>query len=392
MGFWKKLFQFKKNKIEDAENWAELVYARENVDVYDAEQRTRYVNSCLEQMAEASQELENVNYEYSLVTSYLTDIEEIEALPKEERDKIDKIAHALKALEQENIKYKDKKILISDEEYYQMRRQESEVEEGIKKLKEAEKYGTLIKQDLQRLNGELHAYDYRKIELESIMVNFKGMAIIFLTALVICLLMLVILQFGFEMDTYIGYFASILAGVLAIAVVCVKYIDADRELLRVTKAINKLIQLQNKVKIRYVNNINLLEYLYVKYNVEHSSKLEKKWKIFLQEKEERKQLAESEGKIDNYREQLLRQLMRYRVKTPERWVNQINGLVDKREMVETRHELIQRRQAIRKQMEYNNEVARVAKQEIMDLVTSYPEFAQEITNMVDEYEHQHNIT
>ena len=81
--------------------------------------------------------------------------------------------------------------------------------------------------------------------------------------------------------------------------------------------------------------------------------------------------------------------MRYRVKTPERWVNQINGLVDKREMVETRHELIQRRQAIRKQIEYNNDVATVAKQEIMDLVKTYPEFAQELTDMVDTYENRY---
>lgn len=389
MGFWKKLFRSKKVKEDKEENWAELVYARKNVDIYDQEQRTRYVTSCLEQIAEASQELENVNYEYSLVTSYLTDIEEIESLPEEEREKVNKIARTLQSLELEYAQYKDKKILISEEEYYQMRRQETEVEEGIDKLKETEKYGTLIKQDLQRLNGELHAYDYRKIELESIMVNFKGMAIIFLTALVICLVMLVILQFGFEMNTYIGYFVSILAGVLAIAVVCVKYMDADKELLRVSKAINKLIQLQNKVKIRYINNINLLEYLYMKYNVDHSSKLERMWVNFLQEKEERKQFAETEGKIESYRSQLLRQLMRYRVKTPERWVNQINGLVDKREMVETRHELIQRRQAIRKQIEYNNDVATVAKQEIMDLVKTYPEFAQELTDMVDTYENRY---
>lgn len=201
--------------------------------------------------------------------------------------------------------------------------------------------------------------------------------------------MLVILQFGFEMNTYIGYFVSILAGVIAIAVVCVKYMDADKELLRVTKAINKLIQLQNKVKIRYVNNINLLEYLYMKYNVDHSSKLERMWVNFLQEKEERKQFAETEGKIESYRSQLLRQLMRYRIKTPERWVNQINGLVDKREMVETRHELIQRRQAIRKQIEYNHEVATVAKQEIMDLAKMYPQYAHEFTSMVDTYENRY---
>ena len=140
MGFWKKLFRSKKVKEDKEENWAELVYARKNVDIYDQEQRTRYVTSCLEQIAEASQELENVNYEYSLVTSYLTDIEEIESLPEEEREKVNKITRNLQSLELEYAQYKDKKILISEEEYYQMRRQETEVEEGIDKLKETEKY------------------------------------------------------------------------------------------------------------------------------------------------------------------------------------------------------------------------------------------------------------
>ena len=45
--------------------------------------------------------------------------------------------------------------------------------EGIKKLTEAEKYRKLVKQDLNRLDGERHAYVYRRTELKNIMVNLK---------------------------------------------------------------------------------------------------------------------------------------------------------------------------------------------------------------------------
>ena len=75
--------------------------------------------------------------------------------------------------------------------------------------------------------------------------------------------------------------------------------DAGRELQRVEKTINKIIQLQNKVKIRYVNNCQLMEYLYLKYNTDSAAKLEKQWKMYQDEKEERKQFAEAEAKIED---------------------------------------------------------------------------------------------
>lgn len=66
--------------------------------------------------------------------------------------------------------------------------------------------------------------------------------------------------------------------------VCIRYMDAGRELQRVEKTINKIIQLQNKVKIRYVNNCQLMEYLYLKYNTDSAAKLEKQWKMYQDEK------------------------------------------------------------------------------------------------------------
>ena len=384
MKWWQKLFG-KMKKTEYLDDWEEIVYARDSVDFADEEQRSRYITGCLEQMQEATREIDLLTGEYSRVTSYLTDMEEIEALPSEEREEVNRIANKLVVLERERARYRSKKDRMGDTEYYQIRKLEGEVEEGIKKLKSGEEYATLVKQDLQRLNGERHAYAYRKAELQNMKANFRGMAVIFLTALGVCLIMLAILQFVFQMNTYVGNFIAVMAAAIAITVLCVKYIDADKELIRVEKSINKLIQLQNKVKIRYVNNSQLLDYLYMKYNTDSAANLEKCWNAYLKEKEERQQYAEAEARTEYYQKELVDKLSCYRVSDPGRWVGQVSALLDKREMVEIRHELILRRQALRKQMDYNNDVGETAHREIMDVVEQYPDYAQEIMDMVNRF-------
>lgn len=388
MGFWRKLFRIgsgEKRELPEFD-WEEIVYDHAEVDFSDEEQRSRYITNCLEQIAEASKEINLLNGEYGLVTAYLTDMEEIEALPEQSRDELDSVTQRLVSLEQEREQYLGKKDRMKDSDYFRMRKQEDEVTEGIGKLKEAEKYHKLVKDDLRRLDRERHAYDYRREELYTMQTNLRGMAVIFVSALVACLVMLAILQFGFQMNTYVGYFITILSAAIAIATVCVKYVDADKELGTVERSISKLIQLQNKVKIRYVNNKNLLDYLYIKYGTESAGELEKRWNDYQDEKEERKQFAEAEAKTDYYQQELIKILSRFRVSDPGRWVNQARALLDPREMVEIRHELILRRQALRQQLDYNNDVAKIARDEIMSVVKEHPKYGMEIMDMVDRYE------
>ena len=59
-----------------------------------------------------------------------------------------------------------------------MERIADEVEEGYEKLSEAEEYQGRIKQDLGRLDGEKHAYLYRKSEVMNLIADTRGMAII----------------------------------------------------------------------------------------------------------------------------------------------------------------------------------------------------------------------
>lgn len=380
--------KLKAEKIEEQDDYEQLVYERDKVNINDKEERTRYLNNCMEQLAEAEKELNLLTGEYSLVTAYLTDMEEIEALPNEESKELKETANKILNLDNERSTYLSKKGRMKDSEYKQIESQEEEIEEGIEKIKEAEKYRKLVQQDLNRLDGERHAYRYRKNELNTILVNLKGMAVICLTAAVACLLMLVILQFGFHLETAIGYFVTIATAAVAVTIICLKYTEALHELEKVEQSTNKLIQLQNKVKIRYVNNANLLEYLYIKYGVDSGEKLQKLWSMYQKEKEERRQFAESEARLDYYREQLVKNLMRYRVKDPGRWIHQVRAIVDPKEMVEIRHGLIVRRQALRKQMEYNQKLAETASEEVKDIAVGYPQYKEEISTLVERYEKQ----
>ena len=145
-----------------------------------------------------------------------------------------------------------------------------------------------------------------------------------------------------------------------------------------------MILLQNKVKIRYINNTNLLEYLRLKYEVERADELNDLWNRYVKEKEEREALELAEDDLAFYNKEMLRTLYHYQLQIPDIWPGQALALVDNREMVEIRHGLIQQRQSLRKRMEYNQGLAENAKQIIKEVAHDYPQDADEILKKVSD--------
>lgn len=382
MNFFKKLFS-KKQNIESNEPDEQVTKLRRDVNFDSPEDRSRYIMDCLEQLETGTRETEILTGEYQLITEYLTDTEEIDALPDEQHSKLEALASQLTGYDSEMKKYRDRKNRMSDIDFYTLRSHESEVEDGIKKLREGEKYAVKIKKDLRRLDGERQANEFRKQELKRSKANYKGMVGIFITAYIFCMLLLVFLQFVLGLSVFIGYFLATAVMAIACAVAAIKYIDSDKEQATAQNTVNKLIKLQNTVKIRYVNNRRLLEFLYLKYHVENAEKLEKLWRLYQQEKEERRQFIEAEARNEYCSKQFLAMLTSFRIKYPDRWLFQTSAILDKREMVEVRHELILKRQAIREQMEHNKKLADDARDEIADISLLYPEYAKEILEMVD---------
>lgn len=389
MGLLQRIFNWKRDYEEayEVEEWNEIVYDRDDLQVHNRKQREEYVRGCLEQIAEASREVENLQHEYQVVTSHLKDIEEIEALPENESRLLMECAKRIDTLERQQSGYKERKNRMTDEKFYQMECMEEEVQEAYEKLEKAEEYQNLIKRDLRRLDSERQAYGFRKIELRHLMKDTRSMTIVCATAVIFCLLLLVVLQYAFSFDVKIGYLAAGGIGALAITAIFLKYNDAVRELSQVESGISRLIRLQNTVKIRYVNNTHLLDYLYMKYNVKSAQELGRDYKQYLEEKDERHNYKRAEIELDSTQQEFLHILRRYQVKDPMIWLYQTQALLDKKEMIEIRHNLIIRRQSLRRRMDYNKEViAGKAKAEVKDLVENYPKYAKEILGIVAEYD------
>lgn len=394
---WRRLFGRKEKEnisyeLEDGTERALPVFHRENINMHNKGEREQYLRSCLEQIADAELQLHRLEYEYNMVTSHLTDIEELARSPEEMQLEIREAAEKLDELKEVQVSYTEKKNRISDAAFARMDQLEGDVEEGIKKLREAEDYQKLVKSDMRRLNGERHAYEYRRDELERELKNASGIAVICFAALVTVLVVLFILQMAFRFDTKLGYVLAVFVAAAVILKLFLRHNEAGREIVRVEKDINRLILLQNTVKIRYVNNKHLLDYLCMKFHVKKAAELQSIWERYREEKAERERLAKASEDYVYYQKELLRLLRQARIRDTSVWLHQVGAILEEKEMTALRQGLVGRRKVLREQMDYNRQLAAAAQAEVADISGKYPKYKEEILELISEYERKQKET
>lgn len=371
---------------EDAEwDWNGIINDRTYLKMSDPYQREKYIRSLVEQVKNASVELDKLSYEYNVVTAVLKDMDELEALPAEEKHRIMEYAKKILYFQKEKQDYQQKKSKMTESQFYRMEQYEENASKIYGDMHKAEKYREMVKDDLSRLEGEKHAFQYRKSELKHEMTNSRGMALICMLAMGLLLVMLCIMQFGFEMEVVVGYFITIIAGTIALAVIYTRYLEQANEFTRVEKGMNRIILLQNTVKIRYVNNVNLLDYLYLKYNVKSSREWKTLCEIYEEEKRAREINEQNEEEMDYFQGELLKILRNFQLSDARLWLRSPLALYDHREMVEIRHEHIVRRQKLRAQMDYNKRLAKDGEKELRAFIAEYPQHSKEALQMMDRY-------
>ncbi len=371
---------------EDSEwDWNTIVNDRTYLNINDPYQREKYVRSLVEQVKDASTQLDKLSYEYNVVTAVLKDMDELDALPPSEKNRIMEIAKKILHYQKEKQEYQNKKSRLTDSQFYRMEQYEDSSPRIYEDMHKAEKYREMIKDDLSRLEGEKHAFQYRKSELKHGMSDSRGMALICMLAMGLLLGMLAIMQFVFEMKTGIGYVITIVAGAAALTIIYARFVDQGKELKRVEKGMNRIILLQNTVKIRYVNNVNLLDYLYLKYNVKSAREWKNLCDIYEEEKRARTINEMNEEELDYQQSELLKILRNYQLSDARLWLRSPLALYDHREMVEIRHEHIIRRQKLRAQMDYNRRMAKEGEKELRAFIAEYPQYSKEAINMMDRY-------
>ncbi len=366
-------------------DWDHIMEDRHLFKMSDEVQREKYIRSLVEQVRDASNELDKLSSEYNAVTAMLKDMDEIDALPLSEKIGLQDAARNILYYEEEAKDYEAKKSAMTEAQYRSMERFEDSMPKAYEDMAEAERYKGLIKDDLRKLDGEKHAFLFRQDELVREIANLKGMTVICVFAAVLLVIMLLVLQYGFEMEVGIGYIVTALSAAVAITLLYVKYTDAIKEKKRTEKGINRLILLQNTVKIRYVNNSNLLDYLYTKYNTKSAAELKKVWEMYELERNEREQAALNEKELTFYQAELLHKLRKYQLNDVYAWLHNPLAIIEHNEMVELRHAHILQRQKLRARMDYNKRLAKEGQSELKDFVKQYPEYSAEALKMVERY-------
>lgn len=372
-------------EYEDPE-WDKFAGEREPLDLNNTNVQEQYVRSLLEQLKNASDEIDHLKNEYEAVSGYLRDMEEVEEIPAKEREEIEKIAKHIRELRAEHDRYVLKESNMSDKEYKMVETYEEEIARACDELEQEEEMKKKIKHDLSRLDREKNAYAYRRSELEACVDNSKGVCMIIMGTAVVLTILLFLMQVGLELDVRIGYYLTIALTAVALTVVYVKYVNYSSEKARVSGTINELIILENKVKIRYVNNKNLLDYLYMKYDVPDAWTLRDLYTRFEKEREAKQKFRNNEIVYQDELAKLVKALRRFNIHDPEMWIHQVDAIVDSKEMVESRHGFISRRQKLRKRMEYNQNLAKEASEAIKAVIKEYPESADRILELVNIYE------
>ncbi|WP_099466671.1 hypothetical protein [Konateibacter massiliensis] len=379
----------KKNKtqreklIADVENdLKEKNLNLEEINVNNKEQRDQYVQYSCDQIKVAARELADAKQEYNLVTTYLSDMQQIDKLPENNKAEVMDLAREIVGLNKERKSYQSASSKITDLQYSQIELNEDDIPKVLADLDAREKEQNLIKTDLGYLEGEKTSLVFMRKDTVRSLKNMKALAVITLFTLIITLLMLFILNNLFNMNISLGFSVAVLAGAVASTAIFIKIRYSIVELRKYELKINRAIGLLNSTKIRYVNSTNALDSIYDKYNVGSARELAFLWEQYLSAKAESQRYKMNTSDLDYHNRQLTNILTRYKINTPSFWVHHALALVDNIEMIETRHNLIVRRQNLRKRVEYNTEIIKKVKNDITKIAADNPEYMDEIVSVI----------
>ncbi len=310
------------------------------------------VDTC-EQMIDAAREFEDAKEEYALVTNYLTDIEKIENMAPADKKIMQDAAANIAVLNKKRNEFLKTENRISDSQYAQMQELEEEIPRAIRRLERNESYLDTINRDLKYLEGEKVQLDMDKeysIERQNKLRVYAILIIIFFAAVVVvCFAMRLILNVETTIFMFIGALLSAVAGVF----IYLSYQNETNEIKSCVANKNRAVSLENRVKIKYVNVKNSVDYTYEKYHVKNSKEFVYIYEQYLLAVKDKERFRQTSDDLEYNNRKLLDVLQKNRFYDSKVWLNYANAIVEPREMVELKHELIGRRQKLRGRMQYN---------------------------------------
>lgn len=337
---------------DNADNTNE--YSDDNIEKVSAGNRTenerQNVRDFCEQLVDSVTHMEEAKTEYRIVTEYLSDIQRIEELPVDMAKKLIDTSEQIVRLDKERQTYVESENLLPPEQYNIMSTYEGDIIDTIKKLNEMEMRDSMLKSDMGHLEGEKEDLKYNRLDDADKIEHLRG---IIITILVLFLLTSGFLCiYAFMAKTSVTLYALITGAVAMIcfAIFYVRYSSLKREITDTDAKVNRAISLLNKVKVKYINNTNALDYIYAKYDINSSKELEYRYELYNTMVRDEKKYYQANSELRVKREELIKQLDSIGVRDSQVWIKQAEALIDRRELVEIKHGLNVRRQSLRDRM------------------------------------------
>lgn len=340
--------------------------------------------SC-ELIAESRKQIEEAKAEYQMVTSYLTDMQKIDLIPKEQRQNMEDAARRIISLSRERENYQRRNTSITDIQYRLFERYEEQIPKELVNLRESENYQELIHQDIERLEQEKQNLSDEVEEIRGRQSFLKGIAIT--TCIIIILLFLIIAFLGglSKANLILPFLLTILMGMASALYLFIEARKITHDLRLAGIKQNRQISLMNKVKIKSVNNRNYLEYACSKYMVDNYEQFKARWEEYVKVKDETRRYQSNTELLEFYNNELIKELVKAGIADSEIWIYQPSAILDGREMVEVRHRLNVRRQKLRERIESDSRQIEEAIRNIREARKAYPELEDETIHILKRY-------
>lgn len=313
--------------------------------------KNHVVNLC-EQMIDISRELDDVRHEYDQVTAYLNDIQVVEGLGGEQRKQLEEVATQVTKLINVRNDYLNAEHKISDEVFNQMEEMEAEIPAIIRRLKTNEADLETVKHDLNFLASEKVECSVTRQEREEELEQLRKFSVILFVSFGGIAILVAMLSMKLKWDLLPVIVVALFATLAAVYVILRKQ-ECDKDIQQSDVNQNYIISLENRIKIKYVNAKNAVDYTCNRFHVKNSQELIFNYEQYIEICKEREKFKQTNEDLEYYKNRLVRILHGLNLYDAKIWLNYANAIIDKNEMVELKHELFSRRQFLRGRIDYN---------------------------------------
>ncbi len=336
-----------------------------------------------EEIIEAMRELEETKSEYRIVTDYLNDIQKIRSIPEEAHEELRDAAGNVAKLNKARDQYLNTSQKISDAQFLQIQQEEEEIPNAIRRLEANEAYEAAIRRDMNYLEGEKQEWIYCLDEVKTELRNLRIFSYVLFGIFGVLLAVILTLQAFLNVDT--KWMFTLLAMAATIGGFFL-YFRQQRDLGQLKQCeanINRAIVLLNKIKFKYVNTKNAVDYACEKYHVHNSKELTYVWEQYLEAVKEKEKYLQTNEELDYYNSRLTRRLKEYKLYDAKVWTSNPEAIYNDKEMVEVQHNLIVRRQKLRERIEYNTKNILAMRRDVEQIARAQKELVPELKEIID---------